>query len=124
MKILIWSVTVVLAVLGTGLLALLAFTVGWVSDNMATGANWIERLSQLPVPGWLSLFLDPAAAEWVRSVLAAGMGAMAAGLPWLAPVLGWLVPVMWVIWAIVLVGLVAVASGLHYAVGRKRRSAH
>lgn len=123
MKILIWTVTVVLALLGTVLLALLAFTVGWVSDNMVTGADWIERLSQLPVPGWLSLFLDPAAAEWVRGALAAGMGALATGLPWVAPVLGWLVPVMWVIWAMVLVGLIALASGLHYAVGRKRSAA-
>jgi hypothetical protein len=120
MKILIWVITTVVALLGTLLVAVMAFTVGWLSDNMATGADWVKQLTQVPVPAWLSLFLDPAMVEWVRTASVGVITAVATGLPWLAPMLGWVVPVLWVVWLIVLICLLALAVGLHYAVGRRR----
>ncbi len=121
MKILIWSLTAVVTLLGTLLVIVLAFAVGWLSDNMGGGADWVKQLSQLPVPAWLSVFLDPAAMEWVRVAGATAMQSVATGLPWVAPMIGWMVPALWVVWIIVLICLIGVACGLHYLVGRKRR---
>jgi hypothetical protein len=123
MKILIWAITAVVALLGTLLVAVMAFTVGWLSDNMAGSADWVKQLTQVPVPAWLSLFLDPAMVEWVRTASVGVITAVATGLPWLAPMLGWVVPVLWVVWLIVLICLLALAVGLHYAVGRRRSDA-
>jgi hypothetical protein len=120
MQILIWTITAVAALLGTVLVAVMAFSVGWLSDNMASGADWVKQLAQVPVPAWLSLLLDPAMVEWVRTASAGVITAVAAGLPWLAPMLGWVVPALWVVWLIVLLGLLVLAGGLHYAVARRR----
>jgi hypothetical protein len=123
MKILIWTITAVIALLGSLLVAVMAFTVGWLSDNMAGGADWVKKLAQVPVPAWLSLLLDPAMVSWVRTASAGMISAVATGLPWLAPMLGWVVPALWVIWLIVLICLVGLASVLHYLVGRGRNAA-
>ncbi len=123
MKILIWAITTVVALLGTLLVAVMAFTVGWLSDNMAGGADWVKQLTQVPVPAWLANFLDPAMLEWVHSATLSAIGAVAAGLPWLAPMLGWIAPALWVVWVIVLLCLIGLASGLHYVAGRRRSAA-
>jgi hypothetical protein len=120
MKILIWSTTALVALLGTLLVAVMGFALGWLSDNMAGGADWVKQIGQVPVPAWLSLFLGPAMLEWVHTASVGAISAVATGLPWLAPVLGWVVPAMWVVWLIVLICLLVLASGLHYAVGRRR----
>jgi hypothetical protein len=123
MKILIWAITTVVALLGTLLVAMMAFTVGWLSDNMAGGADWVKQLTQVPVPAWLANFLDPAMLEWVHSATLSAIGAVAAGLPWLAPMLGWIAPALWVVWVIVLLCLIGLASGLHYVAGRRHSAA-
>lgn len=120
MKIFIWTMTAIVALLGTLLVAVMAFAAGWLSDNMAGGAGWATQLAQVPVPAWLSLLLDPAMVEWVRAASTSVLSAVATGLPWLAPMLGWVVPMLWVLWLIVLIFVLAVATGLHFAVGRKR----
>jgi hypothetical protein len=119
MKILIWVITTLIALLGTLLVAVMAFTVGWLSDNMAGSADWVNRLAEVPVPAWLSLYLDPAIMAWVRTASVGALSAVATSLPWLAPMLGWVVPVLWVGWAIVLIVILLIAGGLHYAVGRR-----
>jgi hypothetical protein len=119
MKILIWVITALIALLGTLLVAVMAFTVGWLSDNMAGGSDWVKQLAQVPVPAWLSSFLDPAMLDWVRTASVGALSAVATGLPWLAPMLGWVAPVLWVVWAIVLIAILLIASGLHYAAGRR-----
>jgi hypothetical protein len=119
MKILIWSITTIIALLGTLLVAVMAFTVDWLSDNMAGGSDWVKQLAQVPVPAWLSSFLDPAMLDWVRTASVGVITAIATGLPWLAPMLGWIAPVLWVGWAIVLIVILLIAVGLHYAVGHK-----
>jgi hypothetical protein len=120
MKILIWAIAAVAALLGTLLVAVTASAVGWLGDNMAGGADWVKQLALMPVPAWLSLFLDPAMVEWVHSATLGAISAVATGLPWLAPMLGWVVPVLWVVWLIILICIIGLASGLHYAVGRRR----
>ena len=120
MKILIWAITAVVAIMGTLLIAVMAFTVGWLSDNMAGSTDWVKQLGQVPVPAWLSSLLSPAMVEWVSTASVGVLSAVATGLPWLAPMLGWIVPALWVVWLIVLICLLVLASGLHYAVGRRR----
>ena len=122
MKILIWIITALVAMLGTLLVAVMAFTVGWLSDNMAGGADWVNQLAQVPVPAWLSLYLDPAMMALVRTASVGVITSVATGLPWLAPMLGWVAPVLWVMWLIVLVGLLVLAGGLNYVVGRRRKN--
>jgi hypothetical protein len=120
MKFLIWGITALVALVGTVLVAVMASALGWLGDNMAGGADWVKQLAQVPVPAWLSLYLEPAMLEWVRAASVGVLGAVATGLPWLAPMLGWVAPALWVVWLIVLVCLLALAGGLHYAVGRRR----
>ena len=119
MKILIWAITGILALSGTLLVAVMAATVGWLSDNMAGGTDWVKQLGQVPVPAWLSSLVSPAWVEWLTTVSAGIINAVTTGLPWLAPMLGWIAPALWAVWLVVLIGLLAIASGLHYAVGRK-----
>jgi hypothetical protein len=123
MKFLIWGVTALVALVGTLLVAVMASAAGWLGDNMAGGADWVKQLAQVPVPAWLSLHLEPAMLEWVRAASVGVLGAVATGLPWLAPMLGWLAPALWVVWLLVLVCALALAGGLHYAVGRRRSQA-
>lgn len=123
MKILIWAITAIIALMGTVALLLLGSGIGWMVDNMASGADWVKQIALWPTPAWLSPWFDAAAMESIRAAMASGLQTFATGLPWLAPMLGWLVPVMWVLWVLILICLIALALGLHYVVGRSNKPA-
>ncbi len=124
MKIVIWVLTGIIVVFGTLVLLVLGSGIGWAVDNMAGSADWVKQIAQWPMPAWLSPWFDAAALESIRAAMTAALEAFATGLPWLAPMLGWLVPLMWVLWALVVVCLLAVALGLSYLLGRGRKLAN
>jgi hypothetical protein len=119
MKILLWTVTGIAAMLCTLLAVLFASAIGWLASHMAGSADLINQAAQWPVPAWLAAFFNPALLEPVRTAVVAVIGAVATGVPWVAPMLTWLVPVVWVVWALLMFGLIALAGGVHYAIGRR-----
>ena len=122
MKILLWVVVLIAAMLCTLLAVLFASVVGWLSTHMAGSADVISQAAQWPLPAWLAAFFSPALLEPMRTAVVVVIDALATGIPWVAPLLGWLVPVVWIVWALVVLGLIAVGSGVHYAIGRKYRA--
>ncbi len=110
MKVIIWSVFLLLAVLwtaGAGLLALLTeWSIGLLASGSAT--DLVDRAGQIPVPAWLAPWLDLAGwrelLQWFTSVLQT----VSALLPSASQSLGWLVPLIWILWGIGLVGLLLV----------------
>jgi hypothetical protein len=119
MKILLWTVTGIAAMLCTLLAVLFASAIGWLATHMAGSADLINQAAQWPVPAWLAAFFNPALLEPVRAAVVGVMDAVATGLPWVAPMLTWLVPVVWVVWVLLMFGLIALAGGVHYAIGRR-----
>jgi hypothetical protein len=109
-KVIIWSVFLLLAVLwtaGAGLLALLTeWSIGLLASGSAT--DLVDRAGQIPVPAWLAPWLDLAGwrelLQWFTSVLQT----VSALLPSASQSLGWLVPLIWILWGIGLVGLLLV----------------
>jgi hypothetical protein len=120
MKILIWVVTGMIALFGTLMVLLLTSAIGWLADNTGGTVDLASRVAQWPVPPWLSAWLDPAMLEWMREATTAALQAMASAAPWLSSLLGWVGPVIWVLWAVVLFGMFALAGGGHYLLHRKR----
>ena len=45
---------------------------------------------------------------------------LATATPWLPPLLAWLAPLLWVVWALVMVLLLAIAVAGHLLVGKLR----
>jgi hypothetical protein len=119
MKILLWTIMGIAAMLCTILAVLFASAIGWLANHMAGSADLINQAAQWPVPAWLAAFFNPALLEPVRTAVVAVINTVATGLPWVAPMLVWLVPVVWVVWALVMLCLIALTSGVHYAIARK-----
>jgi hypothetical protein len=119
-KILIWAVTGLIAVFGTLMVLLLTSAIGWLADNTAGAVDLAGRAAQWPVPPWLSAWADPATLEWLRQAITSALQALESATPWLSFMLGWVGPVIWVLWAMVLLGMFALAGGGHYLLHRKR----
>jgi hypothetical protein len=121
MKIALWLVVLLLAALWTGGAALTAFLVEWASGLLAAGgaADLGAAAAQAPLPAWLALWgIDPAWVHGLQEALFLTLQAARDALPWIGSALGLLVPVVWVLWAVGLLALLALAGGAHLLVGR------
>lgn len=110
-----WTLFAVLAVSWTGAAWITAAATQWLAQALASGtASQAARdLAALPLPGWLSSWIDPA---WLQSLHAAVQWAVdstAAVLPFAGTVAGWLVPAVWVAWGLGMVVLLVGAVGAH-----------
>ncbi len=120
MKILIWAVFVLLALLWTGTAyataALVHWGVGWLGTGQALDVSQV--LAGWSIPAWLTYWVDvsdiSALFDSVRWALEGLQGAW----PGVGAVLQWLVPATWVVWGLVMLLMLAVAAGLHVLVGR------
>lgn len=124
MKFLLWSVTGLIALLGTLAVALMAGAAGWLADNAAVPAAWAGQMAQWPVPPWLALWVDPVMLEWLRSALPIALEWLAATLPGAGPLLQWVAPVLWISWAVLLLCLLTVAGVAHVAIGQAAEAAN
>lgn len=110
MKVIIWSVFLLLALLWTAGAGLFALLTEWSIDLLATGsaADLVYRAGQIPVPAWLAPWLDLAGwrelLQWFTSLLQT----VSALLPSASQSLGWLVPLICILWGLGLLGLLLV----------------
>ena len=111
MKILVWSVFAVLLALWTGFAWVTAAAVGWLAGaaSSAQGVELGALVSQIPVPPWLSAWIDPATLRMAFESLTWALNAIGDLAPWLAGAVGWLVPVVWVCWGLVALLMLALA---------------
>lgn len=123
MKILLWVGVAVLGLMWTGLAAIGASLVGWGAGVLASGgaAEWVRVASQWPVPGWISLWIDPAAIKAMQEALLWSLQALQGSLPWIGSALGWLVPLVWVTWGFGMLLLLVLAGVAHVLIGRGSR---
>lgn len=122
MKILVWSVSLTLALLWTGAAWAAALFVRWSGQALVSGSAEAagRAMAAWPVPPWLSLWVDP---EWLKAAQDALSWALDAGQglpPGVGAAVGWMVPLVWVAWGFGLAMLVALAVLVHWGLTRGR----
>ncbi len=122
MRLAIWIVCGVLAALWTGGAFAAAALTDWAAGLIASGAavDLARVVSEWPVPGWLAPWVDPASLEAVQELLVAVLGWLRDAWPGIGALVGWLVPVIWVVWALGVALLLALAGLGHWLAGRAR----
>jgi hypothetical protein len=123
MKIALWIVFALLALLWTGGAAAVAQLVQWSAQGLAAGgAGSLGTIAAgAAVPSWLAAWIDPAAWNAAVQAISAALSSMAASLPSIGATVGWLVPVVWVIWGLGLVALIGVTLLASWLLGRVGR---
>jgi hypothetical protein len=122
MKIAIALGSVLLALIWTGFIAVCAALADWIAGQGGQLQGGMQTLSQWPMPPWVALWVDPALAETIRASVIWSVEVITALMPWITPMLEWVAPLLWVIWAVGLLALVAIAALGLLIVGRLRRS--
>ncbi|WP_296493374.1 hypothetical protein [Rhodoferax sp.] len=120
MKILLVLGTAVVALLWTVFIAVSAALADWLAGQGGQLQGGMQALTQWPMPAWIGLWLDPALAETLRASVVWSVEALAAFMPWIVPLLEWVAPLLWVIWAIAMAVLVALAGVGLFVIGRLR----
>lgn len=120
MKLLMWAGTGLVALLWTLMIAIMASLASWLAVSADQAVGGLQAISQWPVPPWLALWVDPALLESIKPMVVWGLDLLVNALPWLTPFLGWVSPLLWVVWAVVMLLLLAIAAGGHLLVGRLR----
>lgn len=125
MKLLIWAVTALLALMWTVGAWAVAALLGWVASSAAPAdaAEWGRVLTEWPMPAWLTLWIDPATIHAALGGLAWTLEKLQSAWPGLQGVIGALVPLTWIVWGIGLAGLLALAGLVHWLVARVRAPA-
>ena len=120
MKVLVWGIVALLAALWSAGIAVLASVSGWLARSADQAAGSVRELAQLTLPPWLEVWLDPAWREALVAFANWSQDALAWVTPWIGPVLEWVTPLLWVLWAIGMAGLLLLAVGGQFLVGRLR----
>lgn len=118
MKLLMWAGTGLVALLWTLMIAIMASLANWLAGSADQTAGGLQAISQWPVPAWLALWVDPALLEPIKAMVVWGMDLLVTAGPWLTPLLDWVAPLLWVVWAMVMLLLLAIAVGGHLLVGK------
>lgn len=124
MRIAIWVVFGLLALLWTGGAFVSAQLTQWIAQALASGeaASVGRELAQWPVPQWLALWVDTAWLEALQSALLWTLETLQEALPLLGSALGWLVPLVWLLWGLGLVALMLLAGLAQLLLGRARKA--
>lgn len=120
MKFLIWMGTGLVALLWTVTIAVMASLANWLAGSTDQAVGGLQAISQWPMPAWLSVWVDPAWLEPIKAMMVWALDLLTVATPWLAPVLGWLAPLLWFVWAVVMLLLLAIASGGHLLAAKLR----
>lgn len=123
MKIALWIVFVVVALLWTAGAAGTAALTGWTAAQLASGAaaDVGAAAAQWPVPAWLALWIDPALLQTAQQALQWTLQNFRESLPWFGALLGWLVPLVWIGWGLGLLVMLLLAIAAHVLIGRSGR---
>jgi hypothetical protein len=124
MRIALWIVVAIVALLWTVAAALAASVADWAAAQVASGAALQagNALAQIPAPAWLALWLDPALLRTAQEALLWMLQNARAALPAAAAALGWLVPAVWVGWGFGLAVMLLLAVLAHLLIGRGTRA--
>ncbi|MCU0952082.1 MAG: hypothetical protein MUC68_13760 [Burkholderiaceae bacterium] len=124
MKLALWIVFAVVAILWTAGAAGMAALTGWTAAQLASGAaaDIGATAAQWPVPAWLALWIDPAVLQSAQQALQWGLQNFRESLPWAGALLGWLVPLVWVAWALGLLVMLLLTIAGHVLIGRGTRA--
>lgn len=125
MKKIIWLGFAVLAALWTGLVALALQLSDWllatVASTQVPGA--LANPAPWTPPAWADPWVGPGVVESLQTTLVWMMQGVNQILPAFGS-LGTVITVLgWIFWAMVMVGLLAVAIGLHWLAGRRQQEA-
>jgi hypothetical protein len=123
MKTLIWSLTLLLAALWSGLVWLTHGLSAWLLGSVSAPAlkdagSTVAGLALPPVPPWLAPWLDPAWLADAQDFAAAVLGWFGGVLPSGDTLLAWVGPLLWVGWGMGLLLLLALALFGHWLAGR------
>lgn len=120
MKIAVWVVFSILALLWTAGTFIAVKLTQWGTSLLANGN--IDPLSrgvaEWPLPQGLPLWLDPAMIQTLQQFALLSLAALRDAMPYISMVMGWLVPMIWAVWAFGLVFLAALAGGAHWLTAR------
>lgn len=123
MKVVVWVLFSLVALVWTGGAWLTVELVQWVAHGLASGgaADLGRAVAEWPLPAWLSAWLgEPGWIYTLQDQVAAAMKLLAGVLPWAGSVVGWLVPLVWTVWGLGLLLMLALAGGVHLLVVRYR----
>lgn len=123
MKVLLWLVFGVLALLWTGGAALLAGLTDWAAQVLGSSAaaDWAKTAAKWPVPEWISLWVDPQVVRFVQDAVLwtlSTLGSWGEGLPPAGQLIGWLEPLIWGAWGLGMLALLVLSGGAHWWLGR------
>lgn len=115
MKLLIWSVFGLLALMWTLGAWVLHALAGWLArvGVGAAPADALPALADWHLPAWLLQWVDVSSLQALHSAALAALEALRQAGPWVGEALGWLQPLVWGAWALGLLLLLAAAGGLH-----------
>lgn len=124
MKILMWSLWAVLAMLWTGLAALVAQATRWIASGLASGQikDVASGAAQWPRPDGLPAWIDPQWMDMAQSAAIAALKFLADLSPQLSSMVSWMVPLVWVVWGFGLLFMLGLGGGAHWLIGHWQRS--
>lgn len=119
MKTVLWSITAVLGLLWSGAVALAHSLAAWAATaaDTADAQTLAAMLRDWPLPAWLA-WADPAMLESLRMALSAVGTGLVLSQPWIATAIGWIGPALWLVWALGIALLLALASIAHLLIHR------
>ncbi|QSI76831.1 hypothetical protein [Niveibacterium microcysteis] len=119
MKTVLWSITAVLGLLWSGAVALAHSVAAWAATAAGTAdaQTLAAILRDWPLPAWLA-WADPAMLESLRMALSAVGTGLVLSQPWIATAIGWIGPALWLVWALGIALLLALASIAHLLIHR------
>lgn len=119
MKTVLWSITAVLGLLWSGAVALAHSLAAWAATAAGTAdaQTLAAMLRDWPLPAWLA-WADPAMLESLRMALSAVGTGVVLSQPWIATAMGWIGPALWLVWALGIALLLALASIAHLLIHR------
>jgi hypothetical protein len=118
MKLLIWSVFVVLTLLWTGMAMVTVNVSDWALGLLSDGAALGDQIAALNLPTWVALWVQP---EWIAALQTTVVGLFSMVQPWLPSpdTLGSVMAVLvWLTWGVGALVLLTLAIAGHVFSGR------
>jgi len=122
MKIALAVGTSLIALAWTVLIAVFAALADWIAGQGGQLQGGMLALTDLSMPPWVALWVDPALAETIRASVVWSAEVITALMPWIVPLLEWVAPLLWVVWAVGMFALVVLAGIVLLIIGRWRRN--
>ncbi len=119
MKVAVWIVFGLLAVLWTGGALLMSELTQWGAQLLAVGeALNAEPAAQWPIPAWMSPWVDPAWAQAAQKSLMWTLQMLRGFSPMMGSAAGLVVSLIWVLWGLGAVLMLGLAVGAHVLLER------